>query len=289
MKIIVTGASGFIGVNLCAKLQEEGHDVLKCDTSNGNIYDTNYFDFIEAPESYDLVYHLAGKTFVPNSWKHPLEFNKINCIGTQNTLNFCVKNELPIIYISSYIYDDPEYLPIDENHPLKALNPYSLSKKLAEEICRFYGDNYSLRYNIVRPFNVYGNGQEKSFLIPHIIDQINTDTKINLRDLAPRRDFIYIDDMISALSILKTNFNNKIYNVGSGESHSVKEVVSMAQEIAKSNLEVIPENITRKNELDDSYADTSAIYNDFGWKPIYSLEQGLSEIFLLIPPQNTST
>ncbi len=280
MRILITGASGFIGRQLATYLENEHHEVIRCSSQNGSIEEPEYFDFVEQADNIDLVYHLAGRTFVPLSWKRPLDFSRINLLGTQNTLDFCVKYDIPIVHMSSYVYNRPEYLPIDEAHPIKALNPYALSKKFAEELCEFYGDNYGLKYNIVRPFNVYGKGQSNAFLIPHILDQIKLGDKIKVKDLTPKRDFIYSHDVLSALSVLKTNFKNGIYNIGTGQSYSVEEVIQIAQKISGTELGVEVENISRRNELNDSYACTDAMMKDFNWLAKYSLEKGLSEIIL---------
>src|SRR5207237_1415928 len=147
------------------------------------------------------VIHLAGKSFVPDSWKDPQEFMRVNAEGTRNVLEFCRKNNIPLIFMSSYVYGIPVRLPIDENHPVTPSNPYAQSKYEAEKICIMYAEKYKIPVTIVRPFNIFGPNQPEHFLIPKIIQQALdvSSTRIELQDLSPRRDYIYMDDLLDAI------------------------------------------------------------------------------------------
>src|SRR6202011_2766469 len=103
--------------------------------------------------------------------------------------------------VSSYMYGHPERLPIPEDHPLRASNPYSHSKLLAEQITRFYQESFGVPVTIVRPFNLYGPGQSEDFLIPTLIRQAlaQDSNAIVVADLTPKRDYIYIDDVVDLL------------------------------------------------------------------------------------------
>jgi nucleoside-diphosphate-sugar epimerase len=115
------------------------------------------------------VFHLAGKAFVPESWQAPHGFYEVNVLGTANVLDFCRRQSASVTLISSYVYGKPLRLPIDEDHPLEPFNPYSHTKILAEEIGRYYAAQFGVPVFIVRPFNVYGPGQDRRFLIPTLI------------------------------------------------------------------------------------------------------------------------
>jgi len=280
IKILVTGAKGFIGSHLVSKLNRLNYQVIPFDIDVGDVTNENslnrYFD-----KDITHVFHLAGKTFIPDSWSNPHSFFKINVMGTLNVLEFCRKKEATFILLSSYLYGEPEYLPIDENHCLKAFNPYGQSKFLAEQLARFYTDSFDMRSFIFRVFNVYGPGQSAAFLIPEIIAKIRAVEKscIDLKDLRPCRDYIYIDDLIDAL-ILAIEGNPGIYNVGSGISYSVKEIAECLLDLENSSKKLQDLKITRPNEVFDLYADIRLISKELGWKPKTKLKEGLRNCLL---------
>ncbi|HSN49645.1 MAG TPA: SDR family oxidoreductase, partial [Bacteroidales bacterium] len=170
MEILVTGSEGFIGKALIARLLASGHTVTGFDAPEGDIAEKGILDNLK-DTGIGYVFHLAAKTFVPESWNNPFDFYRVNLLGTTNVLEFCRATGAGLSYISSYLYGTPGYLPVDEKHPLKAHNPYSHSKIVAEETCRYYRDQFKIPVTIFRPFNIYGPGQDQRFLIPKIIAQ----------------------------------------------------------------------------------------------------------------------
>lgn len=277
-KILVTGSTGFIGRRLVDKLLTIGHEVVAISRKYGDIADEAVWHKLPVAE---VVIHLAGKTFVPDSWKKPLNFIKTNFHGTVCALNYCKTNNAKIIFLSSYLYGQPEKLPISEIAPLKANNPYALSKKLSEEACHFYADFYSINTIILRPFNVYGPGQGEQFLIPSIIKKISVGEKITVKDLEPKRDYVYIDDLIDAIikSLSIDSFDNlNIFNVGTGVSHSVGDVINLIQKLKGTNLCILSANERRLEEIMDTQADITRAIKILKWSPTWTLEQGISEM-----------
>ncbi|NQV01604.1 MAG: GDP-mannose 4,6-dehydratase, partial [Bacteroidia bacterium] len=240
---------------------------------------------VTRPESFDLsddrkishVFHLAGKTYVPESWKDPYEFYKVNVLGTVNVLEFCRQTNARLTYLSSYLYGDPDYLPIDENHPLKAANPYGHSKLLADNTCQFYLNHHGVNITILRAFNVYGPGQNEIFLIPKLINQFLDPglERVEVFNLLPKRDFVYIDDLIHAI-YLSLTAPSGIYNVGSGSSVSVEEVIRLIQELSGNKKDYHSLNEVWQNEIFDLYADISKIKRDYHWAPTIDIRQGLA-------------
>lgn len=277
--ILVTGSNGFIGKELCKKLISLGFFVIKHSSKDGKVEDSNLIEqYIDVKIS--QIFHLASKTFVPDSWENPTEFYKTSVIGTNNILELCRKKDIPLTYISSYLYGEPKYFPINEDHPLDPNNPYSHSKYLSEELCRFYSNNYNTKITIVRPFNIYGQGQKDSFLISSIIKQVISSDKIYLKDLSPKRDYIYIDDFIEGLiKTMNLEKNFSVYNLGSGKSLSVKEIVLIIQKVFNTNKKVISQSISRKNEISNVVADISKAKRELNWKPMYCFEEGIKKIF----------
>lgn len=279
--ILVTGSNGFIGKKLCEKLISLNFGVVKHSSEDGKVEDTN---FIEKYGDIKIsqIFHLASKTFVPDSWEKPNEFYMTSVIGTNNILELCRKKNIPLTFVSSYLYGEPKFYPINEEHPLDPNNPYSHSKYLSEELCRFYSNHYNTKIIVLRPFNIYGEGQKDDFLISSIIKQVmmSESNTIYLKDLSPKRDYIYINDVLEGL-VKTMNLEKKfsIYNLGSGKSLSVKEVVSIVQKVFNTNKKVISESISRKNEISNVVADISKAKKELNWKPMYSFEEGIKNIF----------
>jgi len=195
MKIAITGSRGFVGSFLSKRLIELNFDIVEIDLEVG--YDITNWDSISTVENFDLLIHLAAKSYVPDSLKNPVEFYKTNILGTINALEMCRKLDVKIIFASSYVYGTPQYLPIDENHPVEAFNPYSQSKLIGEDLCRSYSRDFNVPAIILRPFNIYGKGQSSDFLVPLILNQAEKGI-VKLKDSRPKRDFIYIEDVVDA-------------------------------------------------------------------------------------------
>ena len=182
------------------------------------------------------------------------------------------------MFLSSYLYGNPESLPIRETAPIITPNPYALSKKLAEDVCRFYSSSFGLSIAILRPFNVFGPGQSDRFIIPSIIRQVLGGREVKVEDLEPRRDYIYVRDLVLAIrKALSSNAPLSICNIGSGESYSVAEIIQMIQDALGSHLPVHSGNSRRKDEIMNTIADVSAAAKLFGWAPKWSFAQGIRE------------
>jgi nucleoside-diphosphate-sugar epimerase len=225
------------------------------------------------------VVHLAARTFVPDSWNDPGSFMRVNLHGTIAALGYCRTHAARLVFLSSYLYGDPERLPISEHAPLAAHNPYALSKKLAEEACRFFADRFGVNVTVLRPFNVYGTGQPEQFLIPSIIRQLEQGEEIRVKDLAPKRDYVYVRDVVRAIAkAAERRHAFGVFNVGSGTSHSVDALIGTIQEVWKKQLPVVSAGERRKGEIMDTIADIRHAERELGWKPHYTLRQGLADM-----------
>ena len=276
MKIALTGASGFIGKHLVPKLRDNHHDVIEANSRSGDIADEGTW---QSFPQVDVVIHLAGRTFVPDSWLDSAGFLKTNFLGTIAALEYCKNNDARLVYLSSYLYGNPEKLPISESAPLYANNPYALSKKLTEEACQFYSDSFGVKITVLRPFNVYGPGQSELFLIPSIIDQTSLGDVIRVKDLEPKRDYVYIDDLVSAIiKAIGLNQGFSVFNIGTGLSYSVAELIGLIQEIKGSKLTCISSEERRPDEILDCRADIAQATRCLGWKPETDLKSGLRAV-----------
>jgi UDP-glucose 4-epimerase len=278
MRILITGNSGFIGTYLTQKLQANGNELVLCDLSNG--VNIKNWDDISGITNIDAVIHLANLSFVPASFANPKLFYETNYITTLNILELCRLNNARMIYFSSYMYGSPDYQPIDENHPLKAYNPYSQTKLICESLCEGYHRDFKVPVTIFRPFNIYGKGQNPDFLIPTIINQAKTG-KITIKDDRPKRDYIHVSDIVEAVNAVINKaviYEMQVYNLGSGKSYSVKEVIDLVCHFFEKKPEYTCLNEIRPNEVMDTIADISKIKREIGWEPQVSLEQGIGEI-----------
>jgi nucleoside-diphosphate-sugar epimerase len=275
-RVLVTGGSGFIGSRLVRHLRDQGAEVYAPERSALDVTAG------PLPElSVDFVIHLAGRTFVPASWNEPADFYRVNVLGTVNVLEYCRQKQAHLLYVSGYCYGIPDSLPISEDAPLKPNNPYAFSKRSAEAVCHFYYERLQTRVTIARPFNIYGPGQSADFLIPHILKQVVDPAvaAVVVEDDTPRRDYVHVDDVIGAIDRLRRNPKpGAVFNIGSGESYSVAEVVEIACRAAGISKPVVSRGNRRVNDIPDVIADISAIRNAVGWSPSITLLGGLCEI-----------
>lgn len=269
---LISGAGGFIGKALTTALRLNNFSITELTRENGDIADPATW---ESAPAHQLVFHLAARTFVPDSWSNPTAFIHTNTIGTLQALEYCRKHSASLVYVSSYLYGNPTSLPIAETAPIHTPNPYALSKKNAEDLCFFYHQCYGVNVTILRPFNLYGEGQKNTFLIPQLIEQAIQDHHFHVKDLAPKRDYLHLDDFIRAL-VASTDLKGlHIINLGSGESYSVEEIIQTICRLEGQNYPIMNDNIRRQNEIMDTVADISLAKKLLRWEPNISIESGL--------------
>ena len=281
--ILVTGASGFIGSHLSMELKKQGADVLPLTDQDGKNIELRDWrrlkNYVGKLGKIDLVYHLAAQLFVPYSFENPRDVYEVNVLGTLNVLELCrLYNIQKIVFPSSYVYGHPQYLPIDEGHPVNPNNPYARSKVIGEALCKAYHEDYNLNCTILRSFNIYGEGQGDRFLIPSIIKQLESG-RIEIKDPEPRRDYLYISDAIEAF-VKAGEYSNAefdVFNIGLGTSYSVTEVVSKVLKSWSREAEVDYRGRRRVGEIADVVANIQKAREKLRWKPHISLEQGLSK------------
>lgn len=272
--VLVTGASGFIGRALTLRLLRDGHNVVEMSRKTGDIADTNAWGSLP---SASVVVHLAGISVVPDSWNNSPEFLRVNVVGTEQALKYCRRHGARLVLSSTCVYGPPERLPIDEYHPTRPNNPYALSKRMAESLCEFAATYHGVTTTILRLFNVFGTGQRPTFLMPTIVEQVKTGSKILVKELTSRRDYVYIDDVVEAFVKACTLYGGKcrIFNIASGCAHSVEEVIAIAQKVAGTNLPIVSEDVRRFQEIPEVVADIGLAVGTLGWRPEWSLEEGL--------------
>lgn len=294
--VLVTGATGFVGPYLVQALCGKGAQVKILSLSEGEVSSDLRADDLEIvtgditkPETLDgvtkgvdLVFHLAAIANVDYAIQNPVRTYDVNVRGTLNLLEEVRKNPVKkFVYVSSsHVYGVPQYIPVDEKHPIAPREPYSASKAAAENIVNGYTGAYGINTAIVRPFNIYGPGQHESFLIPSIIQQASGSDLIEVGNVEPTRDFTYITDIV--VGFLKiAESGSGVYNIGSGVEVKVDDIVHKIVDIINPDIEirsVVDRQRSGGVEIPRLCADVSRL-KGIGWEPTIGIDEGLRKVF----------
>jgi UDP-glucose 4-epimerase len=275
---LVTGSDGFVGRLLAARLEEKGVRVTGFDVTRGR--DVARWSDFSRIRRVDVVYHLAARTFVPAAQKEPRTTYQVNVSGTVNALEFARRRGARFVFASSYVYGNPGYLPIDEKHPVSPTNPYATSKLVGETLCQAYHRDFGVACVVLRPFNIYGAGQDERFLIPEIVRQLKRGRTVTLKDLTPRRDVLYVDDAVEAY-VKAGEYGRpgcEVFNVGFGRSYSVREIAEKLISLSGRDVTLRSRGERRKGEIRDTVADVARAKRRLKWKPLVGIDEGLRRV-----------
>ena len=267
--VLVTGASGFIGRRLVAALRASAFD------TRVSMARLDHED-VEA-EPADIVMHLAGLADVPDSWENPVSYYQTNVLGTLRVLDRCARAGSHLVYVSSYVYGTPTSLPISEGADRRPTNSYMHSKVLAEDCCSFYATEFGVGVLVVRPFNVYGPGQGSRFIIPTLIGQLLDPAAphVEIADPRPRRDFLFVDDLVELLVQAATARAAGVVNAGTGHSFSIEAIHDILQDLTGIQKPLRSSGVRRRGEVMDVVADIRSAGQLLGWQPSTQLRDGL--------------
>ena len=301
-KILITGATGFVGSHLAELCVEKGFEVVAYDRYNPNYNrgwlekskykdDINfifgdirdYDSVLKTMKGCKIVFHLAALIGIPYSYISPQAYIRTNVEGTYNILESSKHLEIDqtIITSTSEVYGSAKYVPIDEKHPLSAQSPYSASKISADQLAISYWNSFQLPIKIIRPFNIYGPRQSSRAVIPSIIVQaLNNKDEIKLGNVEPTRDFTYVTDTCNAfLDILKSKtFFGDILKVGSNSEHSIEDIAKKILLKLNSKASIIKEKQrirSTRSEVNRLVCDNSKILKNTSWKPEIKIEKGI--------------
>lgn len=282
-KLLISGQSGFIGSNLVKVLSKKykitgiaSKKIPKSEITQikKNILDVNNKDI---PKDLSKIIHLAAITDVEFCQKNPIECFSINIQGTKNLLDIARKRDAQFLFLStSHVFGKPEQIPIDEKHPRNPTSIYAQSKLAGEILCEHYSNTYGLDVSVVRLFSIYGPQSPPHLVSTKIISQLLTQKILQLGNIKPKRDFLFVNDAINAIDLVlnKTHGYNS-FNVGSGQSNSIKEICDLLIKISGKQVKVKSlKSKIRKNDADEVIANISKI-KKIGWRQKTSLNEGL--------------
>ncbi len=290
MKILVTGAAGFVGRHLTGALRKNGHDVVETDLSPvGKIsFSADISDFPQTRKMIsdvlpDMIFHLASISHVRGS--EPRNMHLINVSGTVNLLEASRsldKKPRFVFVSSSQVYGSVagEEMPITEDFPLSPVNHYGASKAAAEQVVKGYSLESGFPSIILRPFNHTGAGQLPSFLVPKLVDAFKRKEKVlPLGNLDVYRDIADVRDIIAGYSSVAENFDKAgpgTWNICSGKAVSLQHIFERLVEVTGHRPEVKSiESLQRKNEISIVYGSSEKFKKDFNWQPQYDINDTL--------------
>ena len=304
-KILITGATGFIGSHLAELCIAQGFEVVAFDRYNSN----NHWGWLEQSKfknninvilgdirDYDSVYkamkgcstvfHLAALIGIPYSYVSPLAYIRTNVEGTYNMLEAAknLKLEQVVTTSTSETYGTAQYIPIDEKHPLVGQSPYSATKIAADQLAISYYRSFDLPVKIVRPFNTYGPRQSARAIIPTIISQLlNDNNSLKLGNLSPTRDLTYVSDTCNAFLDIYNSHSlfGEVINIGMNSEISIGKVAQSIANLINKNITIkFSKTRVRPNnsEVERLVCDNSKLLKHTSWKPQFTLEKGIVEV-----------
>jgi len=304
MRVLVTGADGFIGSHLTEALVRAGHDVKAFALYNsfgtwgwldrcapdvrgnfqvftGDVRDP--FGVRESMRGCDAVMHLAALIGIPYSYHSPSSYVDTNVSGTLNVVQAARDLGLQrVIHTStSEVYGSARFVPITEEHPLQGQSPYSASKIGADHIALSYYLSFGTPVTVIRPFNTYGPRQSARAVIPTIISQIASGMRsIQLGALTPTRDFNFVSDTVAGfMAALECEASNgQVINLGSNFEISVEDTANMIAQIMSVDVTWVSDEQRLRpahSEVERLWADNSKASALMGWRPQYGGLQGL--------------
>jgi len=289
-RVLITGGGGFIGGHLVERLLDHYASVTVVDVHDGDYPPglTEYKDSIkcfnldincldELHEKFDYVFHLAALSSPAQCEKEPDRAFRTNVQGTYNVLKFAyeVSAEKVIFPSAAALYGRyPEYLPIDEKHPIDIANSvYNATKRIGERLLGDFHESHDLPYISFRIFNAYGPKQSPTYLIPSFIMQAMRDREIVVSNKNTVRDFTYIDDIVDAfVKGAESDYCGGPINLGTGKEHSVGEIAEKIASSFGAKVSHLDREVFGPMRL---VCDNSLAKNVLNWVPEVDVDEGI--------------
>ena len=298
MRILITGAGGFVGRHLIAALQARGHETIAADRHGAeNVLAMDVTDALGVHGAVELarpdaVAHLAGQAFVPASFDDPVGTFAVNAFGTQHVLDAVreLEGSPRVLVVSSADAYGPQPLasyPLTEAVAPRPASPYAASKVAAEAITMAYARSYGTNAVITRAFNHIGAGQDERFAIAGFAGQVaraavSGDPRVLVGNLDARRDLLDVRDVCEAYALLLEGGGKagEIYNIASGVAVSMKEALRRLVEIARIPVEIREDPARmRPSDVPLAVGDAAKLREATGWEPRIPLIASLRDVY----------
>ena len=286
--ILITGEKGFLGRHIRRHFEKKGLEIFpnnKEEDRRRKWMGLDVNDLSTLPTvgtDIEAVIHLAAKTSINNSICEPQDTFYTNLLGTLNLLELARQNKVPkFVYMSTYVYGQPKYFPVDENHPVDPGTPYHVSKYLAEQLCESFSKNYGMNIVALRPFHIYGSQPRPGSFLYCVLEQIlKKDGNVVLSGKLTRRDFLFVDDFVNLVDLIINKFPKgyNVYNVGYGKSYLLSDVAQLMSELLSKKININYDAQMRPGDITDIVADITKVSNMFAWIPKTSLKLGLNKV-----------
>lgn len=289
-KVLVTGASGFVGSHLIRNLILRGAKVIAPSKRIGPIEDFEKLNSIVKRNKIHTIFHLAAQPIVEVGQTSPIKTFEVNIKGTWNILEAARQQNVQKIIIASttHVYGDNPNVPYKEDYFPQPSRPYETSKACADLLAQSFADSFNMQIEIPRFVNIYGPGDLNfTRLIPMVMKSILNGGPIKIWDVGSVRDFLYIDDAIRAyLMLAEKNLPNKkrvrVFNFGTGKPIKIIDLVLKILSLAKKDnldIKMEPTPTGRTNEIPRQYVSVNKSKRLLHWYPQTSLENGLVKTF----------
>jgi GDP-4-dehydro-6-deoxy-D-mannose reductase len=296
LRVLVTGATGFVGRHLLDALRAAGHEPIAAGGPHDpppaialDILDAGAVRRVVEGAAPQAIVHLAGQAFVPQSVADPLGTLAVNAGGTAHVLEAARAVGARVLVVSSaevYGIQRPERMPLDESAVVRPGNPYAASKLAAEAYGLAWQRSFGLDVVVARPFNHIGPGQDPRFVVPSFARQLadiaaGAPAVMHVGNLEAQRDFLDVRDVAAAYVLLVANGRaGEVYNICSGRTVAIREVLRQLITIARVAVEIRddPERM-RSSDLPILSGDATKLRAETGWEPRISLAASLRDIY----------
>ena len=301
-KIVITGGFGFIGARFVRHFQSKNIEVVvmehplskkpenfpDCEIVRGDITERGFIDSVKV-EGVDAILHLAAQSSGPRSFAIPETDIKINILGTLNTIDWCLANNINrFLFASSFVIygDHPDRESLDEKTYYLPKSVYATSKLACEHLLTTYAQVKGIKWNALRMFNVYGPGQDitkdDQGVVGIFMNMLLKQDVVQVKGSLDRfRDLVHVDDVIQGWDLcLHSDIYNESYNLGSGTKTTYRDlIVSLAKVMGKEETLKLEELPGTPGDMMGCYADITKIKKNLNYNPKYNLIEGIRDMY----------
>jgi nucleoside-diphosphate-sugar epimerase len=288
LRVLVTGANGFVGRNLGPYLLRRDFQILRTDIDksdvNGDLTDPNFVNNSLGTEDFDAIVHLAGMVNIPKSLADPYGCYRINCFATLNLLNMAAERKIQrFVYASSNnVYGTPRRLPVKEDDPYNPRSPYDYSKVVSEHFVKSFHEHKILPTVILRSWNLFGPRDQPTRAVPRFIKACLANEPIPLYNGGRDADnFYHVNNYCEAVALALNSVKalGEVFNVGTGQETTVRELAEMVKQItgSTSKLQMLPPRTPLEAKPRRTNPSISKIKRIIGYRPVLGLREGLEQ------------